>query len=380
MFNTKRVVMDSVRLDKKLKELSDEGYKLRQQLLYCNSKNHFSASDYDEMGIKERSFPLSKIEMVFFCKDKGVLLSLISDSPRKSKMICTEIKLSSSLRTSKLDYALFEEDDFENCFNGEENVSEFELCLKSVLLKDRLEKYGLLVENSILYSIFNNYLLRLNSAGYDSGKLIGLNRSYSSEINKILKESGYECSNSFTFMSKDLFCGVNISFYSDKMDVIYFDKLGFDGGYSCEISRELAVSDFADIELTKPKYQMIMLNGEINSAKFNFNDIVLDDILEGLREEGYIFTSLGVACVRSMLNCITICGFRNKHGYLYVEFFYGVQEDSFLIRFTSSREKLKVVTINNKDVCLIDVNVGSFDSTTFIRGFDFSNFENFSLV
>lgn len=380
MFNTKRVVMDSVRLDKKLKELSEKGFKMRQQLLYCNLNSHFSDADYKELGIEGIRFPLSKIEMVFLCGDKSVLLSLISDNPRKSKMICTETRFSGSLRTSKLEYALFEEDNFEDCLESDESLNEFELCLGSILLKERLDKFGLLVKNDVLYRLFNNYTLRLNSSGYDAGKLIGLSRSYSSEVNKILKESGYECNESFTFMSDDLFCGVNLSFYRDKMDVIYFDKFGFDEDYSCEVSKELAISDFADVELSKPKYQMIMLNGEINSAKFNFNDISLDDVLGGLREEGYIFTSLGVACVRSMLNCITVCGFRNKHGYLYVEFYYGLEEDSFLVKFTSSREKLQSVNINNREVCLIDVNVSSFDSTTFIRGFDFSNFENFSLV
>lgn len=376
MFNTKRVVMDSVRLDKKLKELSDKGFKMRQQLLYCDIGNYLEDKDYEELRIENVKFPLSKIEMIFCCGESCVTVAIVADSPRKTKLLCYDGNVSGQLKSSGLEYALFSEDTIDDAVD----LDEFELCLGTIILEERLRKFGLLVDNSILYSLFNSYEYRSKSKGYDVGKLVGLGRKYSTDIIKLLRDSGYKCNDGFTFMSNDLFSGVNLSYYGEYMDIVYFDKFGFDRDFSSEVSSEIAISDFADIELVKPKYQMLMLNGEINSAKFNFNDIDLDDVLEGLNKEGYSLDSIGVACVRSMLNSITVCGFKNDNGYLYVEFYYDFLEDSFLVNFVSSREKFGTVQVNNRDVYLVDVNLSILDSTTFIRGFDFCNFEMFSLV
>ena len=154
-----------------------------------------------------------------------------------------------------------------------------------------------------------------------------------------------------------------------------------------EFSGELALN-LDDVAVTQPmqdlrdwKYKSVMLNNNINEALFRFRDLDLDMLLSDLKSNGYTLVSIGLVDVRSIVDSITVCAFKNKTGYSYISFYYGVEEEEFMVRIQSRETELRRVSINGKNVPMVRVSVDNSEETsTLIHGFDFDNFKEYNLA
>lgn len=129
------------------------------------------------------------------------------------------------------------------------------------------------------------------------------------------------------------------------------------------------------------KYKSVMLNNDVHEALFRFRDIDLNILLSDLKTSGYELVSLGLIDVRSITDSVTVCVFKNNKGYSYISFFYGVEEEEFMVKIQSKETKLKRIKINGKYVPLVNVSISnSEDTSTLIQGFDFENFQEYNLA
>ena len=129
------------------------------------------------------------------------------------------------------------------------------------------------------------------------------------------------------------------------------------------------------------KYKSVMLNNDIHEALFRFRDLDLNDLLNDLKRNHYSLVGLGLIDVRSLVDSITVCAFKNETGYSYISFYYGVEEEEFMVRIQSRETELKRVRINGKEVLMARVTVdNSEEASTLIHGFDFENFREYELA
>ena len=129
------------------------------------------------------------------------------------------------------------------------------------------------------------------------------------------------------------------------------------------------------------KYKSVMLNNDVHEALFRFRDISLNELLSDLNKNRYELVALGLVDVRSLVDSITVCVFKNNSGYSYISFFYGVEEEEFMVKIQSRETMLKRIKVNGKYVPLFEVNVeSSRDTSTLIQGFDFENFKEYNLA
>ena len=154
--------------------------------------------------------------------------------------------------------------------------------------------------------------------------------------------------------------------------------------YSAEIAAELQV-DYSDASTFEPlkgwKYKSIMLNNNVHEALFRFRDLDLDELLTDLKNNGYTLESIGLIDVRSITDSVTVCMFKNQYGYSYISFFYGIEEEEFMVRIQSSNIELRRVKVNGKFVPMVRVSLSNNDeATTLIHGFDFENFKEYNLA
>lgn len=154
--------------------------------------------------------------------------------------------------------------------------------------------------------------------------------------------------------------------------------------YSAEIAAELQV-DYSDASTFEPlkgwKYKSIMLNNNVHEALFRFRDLDLDELLTDLKNNGYTLESIGLIDVRSITDSVTVCMFKNQYGYSYISFFYGIEEEEFMVRIQSSNIELRRVKVNGKFVPMVRVLLSNNDeATTLIHGFDFENFKEYNLA
>lgn len=129
------------------------------------------------------------------------------------------------------------------------------------------------------------------------------------------------------------------------------------------------------------KYTSMMLNSDVSNAVFRFSSIDLERVLNDLYSEGYTLVSLGIIGVRSIVGSVTVCGFKKETGYVYVSFYYGVEEEEFLVRFWSTPFEQKSVCVEGRQVYMYNISVrDKGDTSTLIRGFDFENFETHHVI
>lgn len=156
-------------------------------------------------------------------------------------------------------------------------------------------------------------------------------------------------------------------------------------GTNEEFAEELTIDQIKEAEpmasIYNWKYKSVMLNNDVHEALFRFRDINLTDLLSDLNKNGYELIALGLIDVRSLVDSITVCAFKNEKGYSYISFFYGVEEEEFMVKVQSRETLLKRIKVNGKYVPLVEVNVeNSEDTSTLIQGFDFENFREYNLA
>ena len=154
---------------------------------------------------------------------------------------------------------------------------------------------------------------------------------------------------------------------------------------SVEFAEEFALEQVMTAEPPKEmyswKYKSFMLNNDVHEALFRFRDLNLDELLSDLRKDGYKLISLGLIDVRSLVDSITVCAFKNSKGYSYVSFYYGIEEEEFMVKIQSRETELNRIKVNGKYVPLVSVTVQNADETsTLIHGFDFENFKEYNLA
>ena len=154
---------------------------------------------------------------------------------------------------------------------------------------------------------------------------------------------------------------------------------------SVEFADEFALDQVMQADPPKEmyswKYKSFMLNNDVHEALFRFRDLNLDELLSDLRKEDYKLISLGLIDVRSLVDSITVCAFKNDKGYSYISFYYGIEEEEFMVKIQSRETELARIKVNGKYVPLFNVNIQSADETsTLIHGFDFENFKEYNLA
>lgn len=400
--NGRKMVLTSVRLRKKFKELSAEGYKLRQEIITCDVDNHLSSGDINilkdlQVDSSYLHYPIRTIEEYFYSSKSAVRVVIETSKDGIARMLCKGIEPYDKLLESTEDYSVFVGEDVPEFIDDGEKLTSFNLCGEEPVFKKLLENSSLLMDNLVLWSIFSNYDYKSNSKDFTNGTLIGLERSFASEISVILlhegfyrvssDEDGYE-NGIVSYKSENGDSVVDVS-VTDSISLWYKDMFMSEKVYGEEVcGYKYRVQDdgnykgdFANHTLSNWKYRSIMLNNNVNEALFKFDDIDLDSVLDGLKEDGYMLRSLGFSSVRSIVDSVTICGFKNVNGYSYIIFYYGLIEEVFMMEILSTKNELRSIVVNDKDIRLVNINLDSHeDASTLIHGFDFSNFEEYELV
>lgn len=384
MAKARKVVLDSNRLGKRLRELATDRYVLRQEIVVCNVNNYLDSNSYDVCGIdSDFKYPVERIEMYFY-KDDSAKRLLVEAVGGVGKIVLEGIDYSKSFVESKEEYSLFDGDEIPKEVDGKQ-LKTFRLCLGQPIMYNMLNMYDLVLDNNFYYDVFNRYEYLSESVSYSSSKLSSLNRRYSSEINVLLVNNGYSLIGTNSYMSKRGDSRVFLNFHGDTFDVCYADRfsdLGIVNLDSCkeEFSEELIVGDFAKNVLVNPSFSSVMLNGDINNADFNLSDIDLEDLLLKLNMYHYHIEGVGVSCVSSMELCRVVCCFRGVDSYLYIQFYFDSVDCQFKIRLYSCKNKLNRIECEGVSVLIVGVDCSSEDTTTLISGFDFGNFREHSLV
>lgn len=301
----RKVILSSVRFDKKLNELKENGYIFYKEIKICDTEN--AISDSDKRILKEKDvedvyleYPLSEIGLYFINSEDNTMCLVAIEGCGRSARIETSVGGICDVSADE-DYFL------EVGETASDSISRYELTSDVPMFYNYLSRIGMIVEEG--------------------------NNDFSTEA------------------------AVELA-------------IDYDQGYSSSFH-----------SLYGWKYKSIMLNNNVSEAMFRFRDLSLDDLLRDLSDEGYRLVSLGLLDVRSIVDSVTVCGFQNEEGYLYVIFYYGVEEEEFMVKIMSHPYKLIRVRNANKVIPLFNISVSSADETsTLIRGFDFDNFEEFNLV
>lgn len=383
MGKARKVVLDSNRLGKRLRDLAVGGYKLRQDIIVCNIENHLGYNNLNVCCIKEDfKYPIERIEMYFYNMSSAKRL-LIESVSGNCKIVLEDIEYSKDFVECNEKYNLFDGDEIPECV-GDDRLVSFKLCLGKPIMYELLNMYDLLLDNNFYWDVFNNYEFLSNSIT-ESTTTLSLDRKFSSEINVLLVNNGFTLKDNYLYESRDGESVVQLKFMGSTFSVNYSDMFsGLNGlnidNLSEEFSEELIIGDFAKNVLPKPKFNSVMLNGNINNAEFNLSDIDLELVLQELSRYDYCLDNLGIACVSSMEWCRVVCGFRSSNSYLYIQFYFDRMDCQYKVRLLSKDSKECKLDCEGVRVTLIDVNCSDEDMTTLIKGFDFGNFKKYSLI
>lgn len=381
MGKSRKVVLDSVRLNKRLRDLARGNYVLRQEFIVCDTNKHLSLDDLEVLEL-DLEYQIGSIEMYFYNKDSAKKLLIEAGDDGIGRLVLDETDYSNTLLTCTEEYALFFGDDIPEYIEDGKLLERFELCLEKPILQNKLFKYGLTSNNNTVWDLFNKYEFRVFCDSFDVGCILGLDRKYSSDVHAILVSNGFISNDSVVYKNKEYNCSVVVKIINNKLNISYYDVFSnfVNNDYKLEVSEELGISDFAKHTLNCSSFSALRLNDSIDDAMYKLKDVNLDILLRGLRESNYVLDSIGLACVRSMVYSRTVCGFKNKNGYVYMLFYYGSREEEFLVRILSSDSELSSLEIDGVLVNLVNVcNTNDIDVSTLIVGFDFNNFLEYDL-
>lgn len=372
----RRILFTAERLRRKVSELQREGYVLRQDSVIAGGVEVFSDSDIAtlrELGVDSKWFnhPISRIKMYFYSNSSVKCLSVEPHKSGVGRILLEELSFNKNLFQEDVEYVL-QIDDAE-----EDSYSHLVLDTAPVL-SDLLKEYGMLPKSLVLWRIFNTFM----GEGYRAGVISGISQETLEEIGENLLFEGFRESSNGAFVcnGSDIWVEVSIN---NGLTVSYRDKymgISFEN-YQMEVSKELGISDFATRYYNERSYRLKLLDGDINDSVFKFDRVNLEDLLTKLHEDRYTLDSLGIVNIRSWADCVTVCGFKNIHDFVYIIFYFDSERKEFLMEIVSSAEEVVKLQVNDTVVTLVHVITDSFkEVSTFVHGFDLANFRKHSLI
>ena len=356
---SRKFIMSRVRLEKKFEEIKSRGFKLRQDLVLCNTHRPLSnqcKSILKGFGVKEEllQYPISLITLVFVNEKRTVCRVYLESSADNVGRIYSETEYNVSslhLEESDLEYSLYVGDEVPSVGLRGEELVEFEMVSTYPVFESYFKKNDMLLDNMELWSVFNNIELIDKCSDYSKGKMYGIHMNG----NNIKNEDW------------------GISYVDEYLDSSFRNQ-----DFRTEISASLDVD--VPSKLMTWKYKSMMLNNNVYQALFRFSELEFDVLLSDLRADGYTLHSMGLVNVRSMENSVTVCGFFNGRTYMYTVFYFSKEYECFVVELLYSKSEVKEIRVNNYKVNVVGINVNDGMETTLIRGFDFENFDEYHLI
>lgn len=394
--------LTSVRLEKALNGLRDKGYKLRSDVVICNKKSHMKNSDIVKLrtvGVSDDylAYPVNTICMSFVREDplsESLLTVWVGEDSRAYIGVSYEGSNNGvPVLSTDSRYIVCVGEDEPDDINGEV-VEGYELYGNTPVMYRRLEEMGMLLDNMALWKVFGDLVLVDKSDDVSKHSLCGLPLDYLDDLGYMLDISGfteYRRSSSegvevVQYSNSDGNCYVDVSVGSSVSAVysdIYVGSAIEEAAVTSNILEEYDTCGDISIPkgLTSSRYKSIMINYEVSEATFKLGSLSLEDMLDMLHNDGYRIDSLGLVGVTNIVTSKTVCGFRSPKGYMYVIFYFSEDTGGFMVRVLSSSYKRAEIVQNGVPVPMLDLGVhDTLSATTLIRGFDFDNFREHSLV
>lgn len=397
-----RKLLTSVRIEKALNGLKDKGYKFRSDVVICNKKSHMRNSDIVKLrtvGVSDDylAYPINTICMSFVREgplSESLLTICVGDDGRAYISVSEESAANGVpvLSTDSRYIVCIGEDEPDEI--GGETVEGYELYGNYPVLYNELDDMGIMLDNMALWKVFGDMVLVDKSDDVSKRSLCGLSLEYLDDLLYMLDISGFseykreesEGTEVVQYSSKDGSCYVDISIgssisavYSDIYSECVMNEAAVTRNYTSEYDTCGDIS--IPKSLTSSYYRSIMINYEVSEATFKMGSLRLEDLLDLLHNDGYRIDSLGILGVTRIATSKTVCGFKSSKGYMYIVFYFSEADGGFMVRILSSSYKRAEIIQNGVRVPLLALGVHDVESaTTLIRGFDFENFREYSLV
>lgn len=373
----RRILFTAERFRKKLQELKKGGYVLRQDSVICGGTELLSSDDLDtlrELGVEEKwlRHPISEISMYFYTENSVKKLSVEPNSSGVARILFDNVVFSEDLVRETIDYVIEIKD------AGDGDDSRYLVLGSEPIFRDLMIDYSLLPSSLVLWDIFNVYV----GDQYEVGEISCIPQTVLEEIVESLSSLGFEEKENGAYVSPDGRYWVAISLL-DGIKVKYRDSyMGIPvSGFQMEMAEELGVSDFATRYYNDWSYRLRLVDGNIDDSVFKFDKIDLEDVLRKLHMDNYTLDSIGLVHVRSWVDSVTVCGFKNVNDFVYTIFYFDKEKRDFLLEIVSSPEEVSQLQVDETVVPLIHVTTGGFkEVSTFIHGFDLGNFKEYDLV
>lgn len=373
----RRILFTAERFRKKLQELKKGGYVLRQDSVICGGTELLSSDDLDtlrELGVEEKwlHHPISEISMYFYTENSVKKLSVEPNSSGVARILFDNVVFSEDLVRETIDYVIEIED------TGDGDASRYLVLGSEPIFRDLMIDYSLLPSSLVLWDVFNVYV----GDQYEVGEISCIPQTVLEEIVESLSSLGFEEKENGAYVSPDGRYWVAISLL-DGIKVKYRDSyMGIPvSGFQMEMAEELGISDFATRYYNDWSYRLRLVDGNIDDSVFKFDKIDLEDVLHKLHMDNYTLDSIGLVHVRSWVDSVTVCGFKNVNDFVYTIFYFDKERRDFLLEIVSSPEEVSQLQVDETVVPLIHVATRGFkEVSTFIHGFDLGNFKEYDLV
>lgn len=374
----RKILFTAERFRKKLQELKRGGYILRQDSIICGGSSILSTEDLDTLrtlGVEESwlKHSISEIVMYFYTTSSVKRLSIEPNGSGVARILFEDFPFHGDLvHEESVDYVigvndLEDEDDCKHLVLGSEPI-----------FRDLMIDYCLMPSSTILWNVFNTYI----GDQFEVGIISCIPQNVLEEVVESLSNQGYIEKENGAYVSEDgnywvainLIDGINIQ-YRDTFMGIPVES------FKIEIAEELGISDFATRYYNEWPYRLRLVEGNVDDSVFKFDKIDLEDLLRKLHKDNYTLDSIGLINVRSWVDCVTVCGFKNIHDFVYIIFYFDKNKKDFLVEIVSSPEEVAKLQVDDLMVPLIHVSTGGFrEVSTFIHGFDLGNFKEHALV
>ena len=373
----RRILFTAERFRKKLQELKKGGYVLRQDSVICGGTELLSSDDLDtlrELGVEEKwlRHPISEISMYFYTENSVKKLSVEPNSSGVARILFDNVVFSEDLVRETIDYVIEIED------TGDGDASRYLVLGSEPIFRDLMIDYSLLPSSLVLWDVFNVYV----GDQYEVGEISCIPQTVLEKIVESLSSLGFEEKENGAYVSPDGRYWVAISLL-DGIKVKYRDSYMCIpvSGFQMEMAEELGISDFATRYYNDWSYRLRLVDGNIDDSVFKFDKIDLEDVLRKLHMDNYTLDSIGLVHVRSWVDSVTVCGFKNINDFVYTIFYFDKEKRDFLLEIVSSPEEVSQLQVDETVVPLIHVTTRGFkEVSTFIHGFDLGNFKEYDLV
>lgn len=373
----RKVLFTAERFRKKMQELRKGGFVLRQDSVICGGDLVFSREDVEtlrNLGVAEEwlCHAISEIRLYFYTKSSVKRISVVAGASGVAKIVVDDLDFSKELVSEDVGYVITLDD------RGDEGSERYLVLGSDPIFRELMVGTGLLPESTVLWNIFNAYL----GEGYSVGVISGISQECLEEILENLLNMGFVEANNGAYVSESGNYWVAVELEAC-IRVLYRDVyMGIPiADFRIELAEELGISDFATRYYNEWAYRLRLVDGDVNDSVFKFDRLNLEDLLTKLHLDNYTLDSVGIVNVRSWANSKTVCGFRNGHDYVYILFYFDEDRKDFLVEIVSSKEEVVSLQINDTVIPLVHVSVGGFrEVSTFIRGFNFSDFRRHAVI